>query len=599
MTRTETAAAAVARIQPGSRVWIGSGCAVPLSLLAALEAAAPVDIEYVSSLVAAVGTNRPGYRHRTLLVSSAMAGAADAGLVDYVPMALAEAPALLASGRIRIDAALLQVSPPDARGFVSLGISVDLAPAILATNCLAIGEINPNMPRTFGQTFLPASRFSALTETTDPITEYTHPPTGDLAPRIARYIAAIIDDGSTLQFGLGRWPSEAMRHLTDRRDLGIHSDVLTDGIVDLVASGALTGARKTRERYRIVGSTAFGTRRLYDFLQDNPGVALQPIEQVADPEVIAAQHRMVSVTQAFAIDLTGQACVDQYQGRFYGGVSTQNSFMRGAARCPQGKAILCLASRDPEGRSAIRPRLLPDEGVGIARADVHFVVTEWGIAHLFGRSIRERALALIEIAHPGDRDDLLREAAVMGYLPAGQVLASQRAYPVEEERRVTLKDGAGMLLRPARAGDAPALQGLFHRMREEDRYTRFFRRMKSLSRAEAEALCNVNHETEVAFLAVSGERDAETVAGSACYFVDPVKNMAEVAFMIAPEFQGRGLGRALMDVLADFARRHGVRGFVAEILPGNHAMRQLAMAAPGTVTVDAEPGLVRVSVLFE
>jgi acyl-CoA hydrolase len=444
---------AVAMIRPGSRVWLGSGCAVPRTLLAALEEAAPADIEYLSYLISDAGPGRAAYRHRAFFATSALDAAAAQGRLDYVPMALSEVPRLLETGRLKVDAALLQVTPPDARGLVSLGISVDLAPAILATGCLAIAEVAPAMPRTHGEGFVPASRFAALVESTHPPLEYHHPPAGEGAAAMARYIAALIEDGSTLQFGLGRWPAETMRHLRDRRDLGIHGDVLTDGIVDLAEAGALTGARKSRARYRMVASSAIGTRRLYDFLHDHPGVEMRPIERVADPEIVAAQHRMVSVTQAFAVDLTGQACIDQHQGRFYGGVSTQPAFMRGAARSPHGRAILCLAARGPDGAPAIRPRLRADESAAIGRADLHFVVTEWGIAHLFGRSIRERALALIEIAHPDDRDALLREATSLGYLPAGQRLASQRAYPVEEERSVQLADGSTVLLRPTRAGD--------------------------------------------------------------------------------------------------------------------------------------------------
>ena len=593
----ESAAMAVRRIRPGSRVWLSSASAVPRVLVEALEARELPDIEYLTYFAGEARLG-PSSRHRTFLVSAALSQLEAQGRVDYVPLSLAEAPPLLASGRLKVDAALVQTSPPDARGFVNLGIAVDLTPAVLATGCLAIAEINPNMPRTHGDSFVPACRFAALVESAGPIAEFINPPTGDEAPEIARFIASIIEDGSTLQVGLGRWPSQALKHLADRRDLGIHSDVLSDGIVDLAVSGALSGARKSHDPFRIVGSTAFGTRRLHDFLHENPGVAMRPIEQVAATATIAAQHRMVSVTQAFAIDVTGQACVDRYDDRPYGGVSTQPAFMRGAARSRGGKAILCLGSIGPDGSSSIRAQLRPREAVGIARADMHYVVTEWGIAYLYGRSIRERALALIEIAHPDARDALLREAAELGYLPKGQRLASERAYPVEEERRIALKDGTDVLLRPTHAGDAAALIRLFHQLDEQDRYTRFFRRMRTLSMAEAESLCNVNHETSVAFLAVTGEREAETVIGSGCYFVDRDTNLAEVAYMVAHEYQRRGLGRALQETMTDFARRHGVRGFYAEIMPGNIAMRRLAMTAPGTVTTESEGDTLRVTRVF-
>ena len=212
-----------------------------------------------------------------------MRGLAASGRLDYVPICLEEVPGLLATGRLPIDVALLQVSPPDARGFVSLGVSVDLAPAVLAVARQVIAEVNPAMPRTHGESFVHVDRFDALVSVDTPVTEYRHPPTGETAERVARYIAAIIDDGSTLQIGLGRVPNEALRHLKDRRDLGIHSDVITDGVVDLVEAGVVTGRRKTHHRDRIVTSYCLGTRRLYDFVHDNPRLAFLPIDQVCDP----------------------------------------------------------------------------------------------------------------------------------------------------------------------------------------------------------------------------------------------------------------------------------------------------------------------------
>src|SRR5262249_20707490 len=214
----------------------------------------------------------------------------------------------------------------------------DLAPAILSVAGTVIAEINPAMPRTHGESFVHIKRFDALVTVDSPIAEYVHPKIGEVAECVARYIASIIDDGSTLQIGLGRVPNEALRHLRDRRDLGIHSDVITDGVVDLVEAGVVTGRCKTRYRDRIVASYCLGTRRLYDFVDDNPGLHFLPIDQVCHPEEVARQSRMVSITQAFAVDLTGQVCVDQFEGDFYGGVSTQVGFSRGAAHSPRWQA---------------------------------------------------------------------------------------------------------------------------------------------------------------------------------------------------------------------------------------------------------------------
>jgi acyl-CoA hydrolase len=425
---------ALATIRPGSRVYLGTGCAAPRSLIAGLEAMlpGPADLELVSfvttsALPQQAGAPHSRYRHRAFFVGSDVRDLAGCGKLDYVPISLEEVPMLLASGLLPIDVALLQVSLPDVRGFVSLGVSVDLAPAVLGVARRVIAEVNPAMPRTHGESFVHLDRFDALVSVDAPLAEYRHPETGEVAERVARYIASIIEDGSTLQIGLGRVPNEALRHLTDRRDLGIHSDVITDAVVDLMEAGVVTGRRKTRHRDRIVASYCLGTRRLYDVVDDNPRFAFLPIDQVCDPQEVAANAHMVSITQAFAVDLTGQVCVDQFEGEFYGGVSTQAGFIRGAARSPGGKPIICLASTTDDGASRIKPLLEAGDGVGIARSDVHYVVTEYGIAYLFGKSIRERAVALIELAHPRWRDELLATAKRLGYVPPGARGANGRA----------------------------------------------------------------------------------------------------------------------------------------------------------------------------
>ena len=515
-------------IEPGNRIYLGTGCAAPHSLLTALEdmQPGPPDLEFLSFLTTSAlpmqaGVPRTQYHHRVFFVGSDVAALAATGQLDYVPISLEDVPRLLASGRLPIDVALLQVSPPDSRGFVSLGVSVDLAPAVLGVARRVIAEVNPAMPRTHGDSFVHLDRIDALVNVDTPLAEYRHPETGEIGERVARYIASIIEDGSTLQIGLGRVPNAALRHLGDRRDLGIHSGVITDGIVDLVEAGVVTGRRKTRYRDRIVTSGCLGTRRLYDFVDDNPRLLFLPIDQVCNPEAVAGNPRMVSITQAFAVDLTGQVCVDQFEGQFYGGVSTQAGFIRGAAKSPGGKPIICLASTTDDGASRIKPLLEAGDGVGIPRSDVHYVITEYGIAYLFGKSIGERAVALIEIAHPRWREELLTAAKRLGYVRAAQYLASHAAYPVHEEHAVELKNGAKLLIRPARAADAGALQALFHRLSSDDIYSRFFRRIRTLSQEELQMLCNVNHETEVAFLAVTGPRENEEVVGSASYFLSP------------------------------------------------------------------------------
>ena len=603
LARLCTAAAAVRLVKAGQNVFIGT--ATPQTLLAALENRQTElpEVELISfitnDLFRYYPAPRSAFRHRAFFVGRDLRSLSESGQVEYVPISLAEVPRLFANRRIDLDVALIQVSPPDARGYVSLGISVDVTAAAVQAAAVVIAEINPAMPRTHGDTFIHVNRIDRLVNVDEALPEYRHEPSDEVAKQIARYIAGVIQDGSTLQIGLGRIPNEALKYLLDRKDLGIHSDVITDGLVDLIESGVITGRRKTYMRDRIVTSWCFGSRRLYDFVGDNPLFAFLPIDHVCDPGIIEENANMVSITQAFAIDLTGQVCVDQYEGVFYGGVSTQPDFIRGAARSPGGKPIICLASSSDDNReSRVRARLKISEGVGIARSDVHYVITEFGIAYLFGKSISERTLSLIEVAHPDFREALLEEAKALGYIGAEQYIASRAPYRIEEERRVTLKNGAEVLVRPARASDAQGLQSLCVKMTTEDIYSRFFRRLRTLSYREAQSFCNVNQETSVAFVAVRGPREHEEIVGSSCYFLNPATNFAEVAYMVLPDWQGTGVGSALYERMRDYAQRGGVLGFIAEILAANVRMLRLANRTTDDVAIHRDEEIVHVTATF-
>ncbi len=317
---------------------------------------------------------------------------ARAGRLDYVPMSLAAVPSLLSAGLLSFDVAFVQVAPPDDDGICSLGVSVDVTRAAALSAGRIIAEVNPNMPCTGPESGIPLDRIDALVEVDLPVIEYAHPAVGEAARQIARYVAHLIGDGATLQVGLGRVPNEMLRFLEERRGLRIHSDLLTDPVVDLVAKGVVSGP--------IRGSFAMGTRRLYDFQDGNPEATLAPIEVVCDGDGLSNLLALASVTQAFAIDLSGQVCTERLDGLLYGGVATQPDFHRAAAQSVGGKPIVCLASTFADGTSALRPVLEVEEPVSVPRSDVHWVVTEYGTAYLHGRSLAERAVALIDIAHP-------------------------------------------------------------------------------------------------------------------------------------------------------------------------------------------------------
>ena len=608
VAKVKSAANAVEQIAGGSHVFVGTACGTPRTLVGALETMPypPADLEFVHFIIGgAVPHDEQGrattrFQHRTFFVGSEIRAAVRQGLAEYVPMSIARVPQLIENGRIRVDVALIQVSMPDEFGYVSLGVSVDVIPAAIAKAKLVIAEVNPAMPRTMGDSMLHIDRIDALVPVSTPVGEYVHPATEDqVVEQIARYISGIIEDGSTLQIGLGRVTNAALKYLVDRKDLGIHSDVITDAIIPLLEKGILTGRRKTGQRDKIVTSFAVGTRRLYDLIDRNPLFSFQPIEVVAHPTMIAAQHRMVSVTQAFAIDLTGQACADQLDGEFYGGIAGQGEFLRGASRSPGGKAIICLASTANGGTtSRVKVTLDAGESVTVARVDVHYVVTEHGIAYLFGKSIRERAVALIDVAHPQFRAELFAQAQARGLIPAGQLLNNLHDYPVEEEHTATLRDGRTVLLRPAVSSDGAEVRNLFHSLSDQDVTTRFFRAVRGLSAADVQRLCNVNFENEVAFVAVAGTRENPQIVGQSCYFIDPSTNLAETAFIVSPHWQGCGLGAALQQRMTEHAKARGVRGFVAEIMSINAHMIKLASAGSSNVRVESGGTTVKVTALF-
>ncbi len=599
---------ALGQLRSGDHVFVGSGCAAPRSLLRALESMSmpPADLELLHFFTVKAfdhdlqGKSLTRFKHRTFFVSNDMRAAVKQGMVEYVPMSIARVPDMILLGRIPVDVALIQVSPPDEFGYVSLGVSVDIIPAALTRARLVIAEVNPAMPRTLGDSTVHISRIHQLVLVDTPITELARVPAQEQdVQRIARYIAGIIDDGSTLQIGMGPLAHEALQYLTDRKDLGIHSDVVSDAIIPLLEHGSLTGAKKTRHPFKIVTSMALGSRRLYDLIDHNPLFSFQPIDSVCNPLTIAKQHKMVSIAQAYSIDLTGQVCIDQFNGELYSGIGCQGEFLLGAAQSPGGKPIICMTSTTDDGAvSRVRAALLEAESATIARTDVHYVVTEYGIAYLFGKSIRERATAMIDLAHPRFRPELFARAQAMGYLSAEQTLNNLRAYPVEEEQTITLKDGRTVMLRPALASDAHGVRELFHHLSEADVYTRFFRNVRGLSDAEVQRLCNVNYEHEVAFVATSGSREAASIVAQSCYFIDPTTNLADVAYMVHPDFQGAGLGSAMQSSMIAHARRRGLRGFVADVLLGNARMLRLARNSSLQVHAEKNQDAVHITILF-
>ncbi len=423
-SRLTTAEEAVACIRPGDRVYIHPGAAEPETLVRALIGRAPglSDVEVIHLLTLGdAGYVHPGmqgrFRHTAMFVGANVREAVNTGRADYMPIALSEVPHLFTSGLLPIDACLIQVSPPDEHGYCSFGVGVDCTMAATDVARTVIAQINTEMPRTLGDSFIHVSKLDRIVEVSRPLLELPRRPAGEMHRRIARHVAGLIEDGSTLQMGIGGVPDAVLACLGDRRDLGVHTEMFSDGVMELIESGVINNERKTLHRGKIVSAFLMGSRKLYDFVHNNPIVEMHPTEYTNDPFIIAANERMVAINSALQVDLTGQVCADSMGTDIYSGVGGQLDFIRGAARSKGGRPIIALPSTARGGSvSRIVPVLDPGSGVVTTRSDVHYVVTEHGVASLHGRTLRQRAEALIAIAHPDFREGLFEFAVGNHYL---------------------------------------------------------------------------------------------------------------------------------------------------------------------------------------
>jgi acyl-CoA hydrolase len=351
------------------------------------------------------------FRHRALFIGPNARAAVNEGRADYVPVFLSDVPRLFRSGALRLDAVLVNATPPDAHGFCSLGVSVEAMHAAIRAAETVIVQFNRAIPRTLGESFIHVDDIDLAVEVDAPPYEYGVPELGDVERRIGEFVADLVPDGATVQLGIGAIPAATALALRDKRELGIHTEMFTDPIVDLVEAGVVTGVRKERNRGKIVTAFMMGSKRLYDFVDNNPMVEMRAVDFTNDTHVIRSFSRMVAINSAIEVDLTGQVCADSIGHRLYSGVGGQMDFIRGAAQAEDGKAIIALPSTAAGGtRSRIVATLAAGAGVVTTRAHVRTVVTEWGIAELFGKSTRERAEELIAIAHPDHRDALRAEA---------------------------------------------------------------------------------------------------------------------------------------------------------------------------------------------
>jgi acyl-CoA hydrolase/GNAT superfamily N-acetyltransferase len=577
-------------IKPGDRIFIDSGCAEPIDLtkkliefglklpdVEILHFLSLSDLDYYET----AGGIEDLFRHNAFFIGKSLRKYIKAGQADYTPMLLSEIPKLFTSGRIHLDTTLLQVSPPDKYGFCSYGISVDIAKPIAESSELVVAEINPNMPRTLGDSFIHMDDIDAFIVSDHEIIEYNYGEPDEIAKKIAIFVSSLIEDESTIQMGIGVIPNAVTIELKEKKDLGVHSEVFSDGIVDLVEEGVVTCKKKTLHKNKIVCSFVMGSKKLYNFVDDNPMVEFHPCDYTNDPYIISQNKKQVAINAALSVDLTGQVNSDSLGYQFYSGIGGQVDFVRGAGRSIDGKPIMALPStatlKDGTVVSRIMPFLQPGSGVVITRGDIHYVVTEWGIAYLYGKSIRERVLEMISIAHPDFREGLLEHAKKWKYVYSDQKLPISidgriSVYPEKYETLLSLKDGRSLKIRPVKPTDERMIQELHYSLDEKDRYLRFFTPMKDFRHRRIQPMVNIDYLTDMILVGVYTENGEEKIVAMGAFLKAYQPSVAELAFVVEKDWRGLGITKFFLNFLVKIGKELNYKTFGGSIMLENKPM---------------------------
>ena len=583
-----TAENAIKKIIPGNRVFLGSGCSEPQLLTSELikQSEKLIDTEILHFLT--IGPKKyftekseDLFRHNALFIGKTLREEINKGQADYTPIYASEIPQLFLTGRKHIDVAFIQVTPPDSYGFCSLGINVDITKPLAQSAYLNIVEMNPQMPRTLGNSFIHMKEIDHFVVNDVPLMEFHFDEPDETAERIGRNLSKIIENKSTIHVGFGDLPNAVLKFLGDKKDLGMHSHYITDNIIPLIEQGILTCRKKNFHPEKIITSFALGTKKLYDFVNNNPYIEFYPSDYVCNPKYIGMNKKMVSINSARQIDLTGQVNAATEGYGFYSGIGETIDFMRGAAFSKGGKPIIIMPSTSRDGKkSRILPHLDEGAGVMLSRGDAHYVITEWGVAYLHGKTIRERVLELICIAHPDFRQWLLDEAKKLKYVYSDQILSCDEEgsicrYPSEYVTVATLRGGEKIQIRPVKTTDEPLLKELYYSLNETDRYLRFFEVRKEFTHSKTQNEVNIDYNKIFSIGAFIGDVGKEKMVGNATYYLNPKLNMAEYSFIVREDYRGKGLGSFLYQHLIIIAKEKGIKGFYGTIHIQNKSTVQI------------------------
>ncbi len=584
--KLKTAQEAVARIQRGSRVFIGTGCGEPQHLIHAMARDLSLQdvmvYQMLSSTLSGYMNDEDFLRRFSLklfFISRKMRAAAFEGKIDYLPAYLSQIPRLFASHRIGVDVALVQVSPPDRHGYCSLGVSVDITRPAMDHAGLVIAQVNPSMPRTWGDSFVHVDEIDVFVPHQEPLVEEIPAAVDpEVARRIGLYVSQLVDDGATLQIGFGNLPNAILPYLEGKKDLGIHTQLITDGLIPLLEKKVITNRKKSLLPGRAVASLCMGTERLYRFVDNNPMFYFRSSEFVNDPLEIARNDHLVSISSALEVDLTGQVCTDSMGYLFYSGIGDQVDFIRGSAMSRGGFSIIAMPSTAQGGKkSRIVPHLSLGAGVATTRGDVNFVITEYGIAELKGKGIGQRVMELAQIAHPNFRKELVEVAKKGHYIFSDQLPPRQDDLLFLEAYKssLRLKNGRTLEFRPLLPSDEFAYRNFFYSLQEKSIYFRFFHKMKVFSHEVAQRhWSHVDYRKNMSVIGLvqyGGHKEIMAIGS----YAQANDTDAEVAFVVREDFQGMGVACYLLQVLEKIAAENDYTHFTATVLAENVAMMRV------------------------
>ncbi|MGB4182945.1 MAG: GNAT family N-acetyltransferase, partial [Dethiobacteria bacterium] len=570
-------------IHAGDRIFISTGCGEPQYLVSQLVAyveAHPkaffdAEVLQVWTMGVAPYTDeklKHNFRHNSFFISHHTRDAVNRGKADYTPIFLSDLPALFRRRQVPVDVALIQTSLPDSRGYLSLGISVDIVKAALENASMIVAQVNRNMPCVHGDGFIHIDEVDYLVPYDEPLLEYSPGRVDpEIACKIGLYVSRIIEDGDTIQVGYGNVPNAILSSLRDKKHLGIHTDLLSDGLLELMNSGVVDNSRKTINRGKTIASYCMGSQSSYELINDHPKIELKEIDYTNNPLLVAQHENMVAINSALEVDLTGQATAESIGTLFYSGIGGQAGFIRGAAMAPGGKTILALQSTTRDGStSRIVPLLQEGAGVTLTRGDIQYVVTEYGQAYLHGKNIRERAMSLIAIAHPKFRSWLIEEAKKLSLIYKDQAFipGKKGEYPEHLETYRTTKSGLSIFLRPVKISDETMLKDFFYSLSDKSLYQRFLTIRRHMPHEELQKqFVVIDYTKEMIILAVKKYLGHEVITGVAQYCINGSALSAEASIVVRDDFQKMGIGFELLSYLVYVAQKQGLHLFQANVMP--------------------------------